>query len=106
MYEAKTHEDGMTPDEQAALTGADTHAHRAARACGLHVAAVGALWDMYGKSAGPMRNAAMLKLRPDVVYAYTTGGAGTRSMINLARDAGIEVIVRQASAFNQKEQPR
>lgn len=75
-------------------TGADTIAGAVARQCGLHVIEMRALWDHYGRSAGPRRNAMMLRLQPEVVYAYTLGGNGTRSMINLARDAGVPVIVR------------
>lgn len=75
--------------------GADQIAEQEARAVGLHVARVDAMWNLYGRSAGPRRNAAMLLLRPDVVYAYHLGGNGTADIINRADDAGIEVIVRR-----------
>lgn len=75
--------------------GADALAAHWARERGLHVATLKALWDTFGKSAGPRRNVAALLLKPDVVYAYSLGGAGTRGMVNLARGAGVEVLVRE-----------
>lgn len=79
--------------------GADATAKAEARARGLHVASVPALWDEYGRAAGPLRNQSMLRLRPDVVYAYVQGASpGTRGMIRLAENAGIEVIVREVDS--------
>lgn len=76
--------------------GADQIAEQEARAVGLHVARVDAMWSFFGKSAGPRRNYAMLLLlRPDVVYAFHLGGRGTADMINRAEDAGIKVVVRR-----------
>lgn len=49
-------------------------------------------WNKYGKSAGYIRNKQMLEEgKPDLVIAFP-GGRGTTNMINLARDAKIEVI--------------
>ena len=49
-------------------------------------------WSAHGRSAGPIRNAAMLKKgRPDLVVAFP-GGRGTADMVYQARNAGVEVI--------------
>jgi hypothetical protein len=82
--------------------GADTIAGEAAASCGLHTAVVDPRWDHFGRGAGRRRNAAMLRLRPDVVYAYPlTSSAGTWITINLAREAGIRVVVDGATASGQ-----
>lgn len=74
--------------------GADRIAREEAGKRGLHVATVNAYWTRRGKAAGMERNAAMLLLRPDVVYAYPLGGPGTWGMVNLAERAGIQVHLR------------
>lgn len=73
--------------------GADRIAREEAHALGLHVASVAALWSRYGRSAGPRRNEAMLRLRPDVVHAFTLGSRGTAHTIAAAERAGVEVVV-------------
>lgn len=64
---------------------------------GVLVASVPADWTNDGKSAaGPIRNAAMLDLEPDVVLAfYKTGAAnrGTQNCVDQATGRGIEVKV-------------
>lgn len=50
-------------------------------------------WQAYGKAAGPIRNAKMLREgKPDLVVAFP-GGSGTDNMASLARKAGVEVRV-------------
>ena len=71
-------------------TGADAHADAEARALGVHVARVDALWGAYGRSAGPRRNRAMLALKPDKVIAFP-GGIGTENCIKQAEALGIDV---------------
>jgi hypothetical protein len=73
--------------------GADRIAREEARSLGIHVATVAALWGSFGRSAGPRRNEAMLRLRPDIVHAYPLGGPGTAHMIRAAERASIEVVV-------------
>ncbi len=73
--------------------GADRIAQEEARSLGIHVATVAALWRSLGRSAGPRRNEAMLRLGPDVVHAYPLGGRGTAHMIAAAERAGVEVVV-------------
>lgn len=70
--------------------GADRLARDWAVSRGIHVATVEALWENYGKAAGPIRNEAMLLLKPDLVIAFP-GGAGTANMVKQAEAAGIEV---------------
>lgn len=70
--------------------GADRKAAEWAKANGIHAVAVPALWDLYGKRAGPLRNAAMLKLNPNYCVAFP-GGAGTRDMIKRCEAAGLPV---------------
>lgn len=48
-------------------------------------------WATYGRAAGPIRNAAMLREgRPDLVVAFP-GGRGTADMTRQAQQAGIEL---------------
>lgn len=53
-------------------------------------------WRMYGKSAGPIRNARMIAEppKPDLVVAFP-GGAGTADCVRQAREAGIPVLTVQ-----------
>lgn len=48
-------------------------------------------WSRYGRSAGPRRNAEMLRdHKPDAVLAFP-GGRGTEGMVALALKAGVPV---------------
>jgi ABC-type Fe3+-hydroxamate transport system substrate-binding protein len=71
-------------------TGADILAGRWAREEGVMEVRVDANWDYYGNSAGPVRNAWMLELHPDMVIAFP-GGKGTANMIKQAKTKGIPV---------------
>jgi hypothetical protein len=59
----------------------------------LHVARVPALWEVYGRSAGPRRNRAMMLLGPDFAFVYPTGGPGTQDMLALLDEAGVQHAV-------------
>ena len=49
-----------------------------------------------GRKAGPIRNQRMLdEGKPDLVVAFP-GGKGTNGMIDLARNAGVRVILVSA----------
>lgn len=52
-------------------------------------------WDKYGSKAGPIRNRQMLdEGKPDLVIAFPSRDSrGTYHMIDIARKAGVEVIV-------------
>lgn len=70
-------------------TLADFYTRKLAKERELHVARVDALWKVWGKSAGPRRNRAMLLIRPDFAFAYPTGGPGTEGMLELLAAANI-----------------
>jgi hypothetical protein len=69
--------------------GADAMAKYLAISEGIHLAEVRALWDKHGKKAGHLRNTAMLSLA-EYVIAFP-GGAGTRDMVEQAKEAGVPV---------------
>jgi hypothetical protein len=74
--------------------GADQQGGAWGRAKGLHEVKVAALWDIYGKAAGSIRNRAMLELLLpgiDVVISFP-GGRGTADMVSRALKAGFSVI--------------
>ncbi len=70
--------------------GADVKAARWAKSQGIHAAAVPALWETGGRSAGFQRNSAMLLLLPELLVAFP-GGNGTEMMVKLCTQAGIPV---------------
>lgn len=72
--------------------GADRLAREWAYRNKVHWAGVPAQWepDHYGRSAGPIRNGAMLLLDPDVCVAFP-GGSGTANMVRKATAKGIAV---------------
>lgn len=70
--------------------GADRLAKQWAIANGIHHCAVPALWDYYQRSAGMLRNKAMMLLQPDYGVAFP-GGSGTAGMVRLLIEAGVPV---------------
>jgi len=71
--------------------GADHLARGWAHQNEIHYAAVPALWGPLGrKAAGPERNRAMLRLRPDMVVAFP-GQSGTADMMRAAREQNVTV---------------
>jgi hypothetical protein len=86
--------ESLPPDSiviEGGAPGADRIAREEARARGIHVATMPALWDFYDKPAGYRRNEAMARLGPDYCYAYPLDGPGTRHMIRIAEDHCIQV---------------
>lgn len=76
---------------QGGAPGADRLAYEVAeKSWHLHTATVKAKWVKYGKRSGPLRNAAMLKLKPTLVIAFP-GGRGTENCIAQAEAKGIPV---------------
>lgn len=77
--------------------GADTLGNECARELKLGTVQYLADWNKYGKSAGPIRNQQMLKEgKPDLVLAFhpdLSKSKGTKHMVEIARKAGVEVIV-------------
>lgn len=77
--------------------GADRIARRVALELGYAVHAYPAQWAHFGKAAGPVRNALMLKDgKPDLVIAFHDSletSKGTKDMVTRARSKGVPVIV-------------
>lgn len=72
--------------------GADRIAGDWAASRGVDLIVYPANWLGHGNGAGPMRNRRMLEhARPGLVVAFP-GGPGTRDMVRLAHEAGVEVI--------------
>lgn len=75
-----------------AARGADSLAGRWAAERGIPIEAFPANWDRDGRTAGPIRNAQMLREgRPDVVIAFP-GSRGTADMIRQAQRASVPVL--------------
>jgi hypothetical protein len=76
--------------------GADTFAREWGHARGVKVLAFPAQWKLYGKGAGPVRNAQMLaEGKPDVVVFFhddLSTSKGTLDMVTRARRAGVPVF--------------
>jgi hypothetical protein len=72
--------------------GTDRLAGEWATERGIGVSARPADWRRYGRGAGMVRNRQMLEEKPDLVVAFP-GGPGTKNMAEIARKAGVEVIV-------------
>ena len=76
--------------------GADTMGETIAERFSLRTTSFRAQWNRYGNSAGVIRNREMIKAKPDLVLAFHNdieNSKGTKDMINIAREAGIEVRV-------------
>lgn len=72
--------------------GADQLAERWANHNRTPLCVFPANWNFVGRSAGPVRNASMLKFgKPDLVLAFP-GGRGTANMIEQAERFGVQVI--------------
>lgn len=61
--------------------GVDLLADKACKKMGIHTAQIDALWDTFGRRAGPMRNNMMALLDPHYCLAFP-GGVGTRNMVS------------------------
>lgn len=73
--------------------GADRMAQSFAKHNGCQLETYKANWDKYGKGAGYIRNKQMaVEGKPDLVIAFP-GGKGTSSMIDIAIQQGIEVVL-------------
>lgn len=71
--------------------GADKLCGDWAKAHGLAEVRVPANWDYHGNSAGPIRNAHMAELRPNMLLAFP-GGNGTKNMVEQSHRHGIPVV--------------
>ncbi|MCK5012953.1 MAG: DUF2493 domain-containing protein [Candidatus Omnitrophica bacterium] len=76
--------------------GADTMGETIAERFSLRTTSFRAQWSRYGNSAGVIRNREMIKAKPDLVLAFHNdieNSKGTKDMIKIAKEAGIEVRV-------------
>jgi predicted Fe-Mo cluster-binding NifX family protein len=79
---------------QGGAMGADYFSSLEAARRGIKVFEFPAEWEKYGRSAGYVRNAQMLKENPDVVLAFQVGKSpGTENMVQIAQKKGIRVII-------------
>ena len=77
---------------QGGATGVDSIAKQYAKDRGLPCKEFPAIWDLYGLSAGAIRNNEMAKYS-DVLIAFYSGTAGTRNMIKAAKSKGLKVHI-------------
>ena len=85
-------ERGITTLIHGCAPGADSIAANWARTYGVKEARYPAEWNKHGKAAGPIRNANMLlEGKPELVVAFP-GENGTAHMVQIATNAGVEVI--------------
>lgn len=91
---------GITEIIEGGAPGADVRAGEwSTRRLGKKATVVEAEWEKYSRGlkagqknpAGIIRNAEMVKLKPDVVLA-TPGGVGTADMVKQSQRAGLKVI--------------
>jgi len=76
--------------------GADHYAEMAAQELWIPMEVHLAKWDLYGMSAGPIRNRKMLEGKPTLVLAFHNNlekSKGTKHMVKIAKEAGVPVIV-------------
>jgi hypothetical protein len=92
----RLHEDSIVITGGA--NGADRIAEEYCAQRGIHCAVMEPLWRKNKKRAGHIRNAAMLRLRPDRVLAFTHGSPGTQGTIDRARALQIPVEIVSRSA--------
>lgn len=73
-------------------SGADSLADKWAMIAGIQPVKFKALWNIYGKSAGPRRNHMMLSImKPDMLVAFP-GGKGTAYCVEIARRMCVNVM--------------
>jgi hypothetical protein len=82
--------------------GTDRLAGEWAAERGVAVSARPADWRRYGRGAGMVRNRQMLDEKPDLVVAFP-GGPGTKNMAEIARRAGVRVMVMEPPNAGQTE---
>lgn len=82
---------GITEIIEGGSAGADTRAYEWAYSKEIRCTVCPAQWEKHGRAAGPIRNAEMAALRPDVVLACP-GGDGTANMVEIAKAHNLRVI--------------
>jgi len=88
---------------QGMCRGADWIARTLALLHGYEIEDYPAKWELYGRSAGPRRNAQMLREgKPDLVVAFhnnLTKSRGTKNMMEQANRIGIESVLHRSGDF-------
>ena len=74
-------------------SGVDEFGRRWAVANNIPVKKFPADWDLYGKSAGPIRNIQMARYADWLIAFWNGTSAGTKNMINQATKYGLRVTV-------------
>jgi hypothetical protein len=93
---------GITELCHGGAAGADNLAGRWAEECHVPCQVFPADWGRWGKSAGPTRNVQMLvDFKPEMVIAFP-GQQGTRHMIKIAREAGVDVVIVPESWISEE----
>ena len=86
---------------QGGAKGADTLAKEWAGHHALKLETEKAKWNVYGKSAGAIRNQEMLdKYNPDFVVAFP-GGRGTADMVRRSKKIGLDVAEIKVGALHE-----
>ncbi len=80
--------------------GADALGEKFAKAYGYPLKIFPAKWDIYGRAAGPIRNEQMAKYASEadrgILIAFPIGESkGTRNMIKLAKQYGLETYIEE-----------
>lgn len=76
-----------------AARGADQLAAVVGKSMGFVLDPHPAQWSVHGKAAGPIRNKEMVDLGADLMLAFPRGASrGTRGCMQLAAEAGIEIV--------------
>lgn len=88
--------------------GADEIAGRLADEMGFTRVTVKADWEKFGRSAGPIRNRAMLAMEPDLVLGFCKNGSrGTMDCIHEASRRGVETrLYVESSLWKAPNEPR
>lgn len=77
-----------------ACRGADMLGERYAKEHGFEIERYPAQWDLYGRSAGPIRNKQMAEASDLVICFWDGQSRGTRTMIQYAEQLGKTVKVK------------
>lgn len=80
--------------------GVDTLAIEYAQLWGIPCTVMNANWDLYGKSAGYIRNTQMAEHADALVAVWDGFSRGTEHMIKIAREKGLKVYVSLPRTLN------
>ena len=73
--------------------GADRHGEKWASVRGLEVVRFPALWDLYGRSAGPRRNKEMAQNANALIAIWDGSSTGTKTMIGYANQYSLKIMI-------------